>query len=966
MMKTRGDQPGRVARSAPRARSLRLFAVVAGLLAAAVLPSPASAQTYTATRSLVPTADAHVDAKNPNTRWGTSTQLRLLASPENRAYLRFAVPALDGPVIRARLRLTSKTASSGVVHARTVGGDWVESTISYRNSPPLGANPLAASSGLLATTTELDVTPLVLASSMLNIGLTTSSTAGLAFASREGVIKPELVIETEVPGPPPEPQTTITGGPASTYRSGVGQFTFTSSAVGATFECRLDAAAFAPCTSPHPVHTANGAHSFEVRSSAGGVPDSSPARRTWRADALLQNGTFETGVDGWAQQSPKFPGWGVYKATIVAEPGGIVGNKARVTALPDATGFSIYNSPYSVNSTTAGRVYKATGYVRSATPGDRVCLEVIERSKTAQVGKASSCVTASASWEAFPAVSRTAAGNGNELYTVVTQDVATTGDSFELDGLELDDGSPLSVTQPAATPAGDPIMLAVSDIASCWSSGDEAVARLVDTQPGIVAIAGDTEQNNGSAAEFRGCYEPTWGRHKSRSRPAVGDHEYRQAGAVPYWNYFGAAAGTAGQGWYSYDLGSWHVVVLNSNCGFVGGCGPGSPQYDWLQRDLAANAKSCTAAYFHHPLFSAGTLHGGLDHVRPFWNLLYQHGAEFVFGGNDHTYQRFAPQRPDGTLDRAQGIRQFVVGTGGTELYPLGPPQANTEVQDNSAFGVLRLTLRAGGYAWKFLPQSGRSFTDEGETACSTTTPPPDTTPPAVTMTSPDDGATVSGDTKLAATVTDEGTVARVDFLVGGSLVESDTTAPYETTWATTAETNGPVEVTVRAADLAGNEASATRTVTVQNGTGTGGTETLANGDFETSLSGWGTYNSTAERVSGGATGAWSARVSYARGTYYTYETTAVAATTPGVTYTARAWLRSPLGRRVCLRIRERVDGIAYGPSTCITGSSAWQQTAAVSYVSRGGGALDVYAFQDSAGAVGDSFDLDGVSLKAG
>ncbi|MDQ5807169.1 MAG: Ig-like domain-containing protein, partial [Actinomycetota bacterium] len=533
------------------------------------------------------------------------------------------------------------------------------------------------------------------------------------------------------------------------------------------------------------------------------------------------------------------------------------------------------------------------------------------------------------------------------------------------------DGSPLTVQQPTDTPPGDPVLLAVADVASCWSSGDEAVARLVDTLPGIVAIAGDTEQNNATAAELAGCYEPTWGRHRWRTRPAVGDHEYRQPGATPYWDYFGAAAGTRGEGWYSYDVGSWHVVVLNSNCAPVGGCGPGSPQYEWLQRDLAANAKSCTAAYFHHPLFSAGALHGGRDHVRPFWDLLYQHGAEFVYGGNDHTYQRFAPQTPEGTLDRAHGIRQFVVGTGGTQLYPLGPPHANTEVQDNSSFGVLRLTLKAGSYAWRFLPQAGHRFTDEGETACSTTTgstpppPPADTTAPGVALTAPADAATVSGSTvRVAADATDAGGVARVEFLAGGSPIGTDTTAPYETTWDTTKAANGTVAVTARAVDAAGNAASTTRSVSVQNAVAA---ELVANGSFETSLTGWGPYNATAARVSGGASGDWSARVTYAgSGSSFSYISTPVALTPAGVTYTARAWLRSPAARRVCLRIRERTGGTSYGPSTCFTGSAAWQQTPALSYVSRGGGPLDVYAYQDVAPVRGDAFDLDGVSLRAG
>ncbi len=204
-----------------------------------------------------------------------------------------------------------------------------------------------------------------------------------------------------------------------------------------------------------------------------------------------------------------------------------------------------------------------------------------------------------------------------------------------------------------AGPSSDRLLLAAGDIAGCSWDGDELTARIVDGYPGVtVAGLGDMVQGSGTAAEFRDCYAPTWGRFKDRTRPAVGNHEYLTPGAGPYWDYFGSAAGPRGKGWYSYDVGaSWHVVVLNANCWEAGAsCKVGREQERWLRADLAAHRRPCTLAYFHQPLFSSIE---GLDSVRPLWNALYEAGADLVLNGHKHGYERFAPQRPDGTRDDA-------------------------------------------------------------------------------------------------------------------------------------------------------------------------------------------------------------------------------------------------------------------------------------------------------------------------
>ncbi len=238
-------------------------------------------------------------------------------------------------------------------------------------------------------------------------------------------------------------------------------------------------------------------------------------------------------------------------------------------------------------------------------------------------------------------------------------------------------------------------------------------ATLLDGIPGTVFTAGDNAYPSGTTANFADCYEPTWGRHKARTRPAPGNHDYRTSGAAAYFAYFGDNAGPAGRGYYSYDLGGWHVVSLNSEISSRSG----SAQERWLRADLAANTKQCTLAYWHKALFSSGR-HGSRSGTRTLWAVLYEFNAEVVVVGHDHNYERFAPQTADGVADPARGIREFVVGTGGTGLRSMDTPITNSEVQNSNTHGVLKLTLVADGYTWDFVPVAGKTFTDSGSGTC--------------------------------------------------------------------------------------------------------------------------------------------------------------------------------------------------------------------------------------------------------
>ena len=289
-----------------------------------------------------------------------------------------------------------------------------------------------------------------------------------------------------------------------------------------------------------------------------------------------------------------------------------------------------------------------------------------------------------------------------------------------------------------------PVLVGAGDIARCYPGNDfraaipasqtpaESTAILLDHLPGVVMAVGDNAYEFGSPMDYATCYDPTWGRHKARTRPATGNHEYLTPGATGYFTYFGAAAHPETNGYYSYDIAGWHVVVLNSTPQWAA-CPPLPPrstaeqgrlcvgdaaQRAWLSLDLAAHPALCTIAYFHHPRFSSGE-HGNQYEMQQFWDMLYAKGVDVVVSGHDHDYERFAPQNPDGRADPTRGIREFVVGTGGAELRRFRtPPVANSQVRIAGTYGVLALALGDGRYGWAFVATSGRRVRDAGGGRC--------------------------------------------------------------------------------------------------------------------------------------------------------------------------------------------------------------------------------------------------------
>jgi acid phosphatase type 7 len=279
---------------------------------------------------------------------------------------------------------------------------------------------------------------------------------------------------------------------------------------------------------------------------------------------------------------------------------------------------------------------------------------------------------------------------------------------------------PASCPSPSASPdlAGDPIVVAAGSISGLRpSSATRATAKLVTAiDPNVVIALGDNQYPDGTRRQYDRGYEATWGAFVGRTHPTAGDRDYGQsATASGYFSYFGSRS--PGR-YYSYDVGAWHIISLDSNCAYVEGCGRDTPEYEWLRADLAENPAICTLAYWHHPRWTSGLEHGNASSVAPLWDLLYGAGADVVLSGHERNYERFAPQDPRGHLDATNGIVEFVAGTGGSGLDPLGPADPNSIVSDDATYGVLQLTLHTSSYDFVFKGVPGSSFSDTGTGFC--------------------------------------------------------------------------------------------------------------------------------------------------------------------------------------------------------------------------------------------------------
>jgi len=265
------------------------------------------------------------------------------------------------------------------------------------------------------------------------------------------------------------------------------------------------------------------------------------------------------------------------------------------------------------------------------------------------------------------------------------------------------------------------LFVGAGNIATCGMTKDEATAALIDALPTAhVFTTGDNAFPNGSDAAYTNCYAPSWGRFLDRTRPVLGNHDYDTLNARGAFDYFGARLGPPGLGYYSYDLGTWHIIVLNDHGSDSLFLDPATPQGQWLTADLAAHTNLCTIAMWHVPLFNSSNVPGWTTSPqhKPIWDTLYPAGVDIVINGQQHNYERFKPMTPGGDVDTARGIREFNVGTGGSSVEDFTVSiHPNSETRA-AVYGVLQLTLKATGYDWKFLPIPGSNYSDSGSGTC--------------------------------------------------------------------------------------------------------------------------------------------------------------------------------------------------------------------------------------------------------
>ncbi len=285
-------------------------------------------------------------------------------------------------------------------------------------------------------------------------------------------------------------------------------------------------------------------------------------------------------------------------------------------------------------------------------------------------------------------------------------------------------GTSLWFGRNAPSQTTDPVLIGAGDIADGFNlnlTGSLATAALLTQYPSATVYAdGDLAYNNGSDDDFTQSYDPTWGRARSRTIPVVGNHEYNTLNAAGFFSYFGPAAGDPTKGYYSLNLGTWHIIVLNSECSSVaGGCGSGSPQETWLKNDLASDTSLCTLALWHEPYYTSSSVISPAASMQTIWQDLYNSNADLVVNGHAHSYERFAPQDANGNLDTQRGIVEIVAGTGGEALFGFNSTlAANSLVQNATTFGILVLTLHSSSFDFQFVPQAGQTFTDSGTQAC--------------------------------------------------------------------------------------------------------------------------------------------------------------------------------------------------------------------------------------------------------
>ncbi len=675
------------------ARPTRIGAAVLGA-ALAVLVSAAPAGAVDTVFS--PTADAHVKSSSPTTNYGGAAGLQLrLGTPSNpityRSYLKFTVSGLTGSVTAAKLRLfvTDGSNDGGTAFLAsnnfTTGGAWTESGLTWNNAPPATSGALSGAGSVAAGSwVELPVTAAITGNGTFTILLTTGSTDSTIYSSKEGANPPRLVVTSG---------TGTSAPPSNVVRPSITG----STQVGATL-------------------TAN----------PGQWSGTGPITYAYQWQRCSQPGTCSN-ITGATQQT-----------YVLVQADQSMTIRVRVTATgavaPPGVAFSLEVGP--VTAGGQGAPVNTQAPTISGVPRQGQTLTA-NRGQWTGAGP----ITYAYQWQRCSGTTcSNISGATQQTYLLVSADVnRTIRVRVTATGAVPPPGAAFSAQVGPVLPftsGGDAVLMAAGDIACDPSSssfnggnGTSSACRQLATSdlvlagsPNAVLALGDLQYENATLSDFNASYNLSWGRFYNLTRPVAGNHEYQTPGASGYYDYWNRSgqdrAHRATNGYYSFDLGAWHIVVLNSNCSQAGGCGANSPQEQWLRADLAAHPAACTLAAWHHPRFnmtSTGPRTNGSTNA--LWQTLYAHGAEIILNGHIHHYERWAPQTPAGAFD-SNGIREFIVGTGGVDVGGSGSPGGNLQAIETRTFGVLRLALHPTSYDWRFLPIAGQSFSDSGSAAC--------------------------------------------------------------------------------------------------------------------------------------------------------------------------------------------------------------------------------------------------------
>ena len=601
-------------------------------------------------------ADAQVNETNPGENTGTSKFLQVDGDSQAQveSFVYFRVTGISDSISTARLRLYNTTnASENGPAVYATDPAWTESEITWNQRPERRSGELDNQGSIHQEAwVEYDVTAAVTGNGTFSFVLAADSNDAATFSSRQGSQPPELVITL---GDSPSP----------------------------TVEVATETAIPASATSTSNVPAEGGSTLFFAEADAR-VRQSEPTTNFGDGSTLRADGASDAGIESFI------------RFTVANVSGPIQSARLRLFVTDNGTqdGPAVYltSNTWNENEIT---------------------------------------------WDNRPAPTSSAADNKGRLGTNnwVEYDVTalvTSGGTFSFvliadssDGVVFSaregvqppqlvlnaHGSNASTAVPTmipTRPSDDVVLVGAGDISECESDGDELTAQLLDVVPGTVFTTGDNAYEEGRIDEFNNCYGPTWGRHKDRTKPVPGNHEYLTSDAAGYFQYFNNIPS-----YYAYNLGSWRIYALNSEIDVS----ETSPQIMWLKEDLAANPAQCVLAYWHQPRWSSGSHHGSDDDYQTLWQIFYEAGAELVLNGHEHHYERFAEMNANGA-SVSPGLREIVVGTGGRDLYEFGSVLPASEVRNDSTFGVLKVTLRANGYDWEFIPVAGSTFTDSGSTDC--------------------------------------------------------------------------------------------------------------------------------------------------------------------------------------------------------------------------------------------------------